>query len=197
LRLACALCRARDKAHARRKFDELYKNKRSDLAAEALRHFANLYRVESEAHELNLDADGRRKVRQQRSKPLAEALRQWLVRQRHEVPDGTATAKAIDYILGRWAALIRYIDDGDLPIDNNHLENRIRPMALGRANWMFAGSLRAGQRAANVMTLVQSAKLNGHDPYAYLKDVLERLPTQPASRLEQLLPHQWKLHAAD
>ncbi len=107
--------------------------------------------------------------------------------------DGTATAKALDYTTGRWAALTRYIDDGDLPIDNNHLENRIRPVALGRSNWMFAGSLRAGQRAANIMTLVQSAKLNGHDPYLYLKDVLERLPIQPASRLKELLPHCWTL----
>ena len=70
-------------------------------------------------------------------------------------------------------------------------------MALGRANWLFAGSLRAGQRAANVMSLIQSAKLNGHDPYRYLKDVLERLPTQPASRLEELLPHHWRpIHSA-
>ena len=91
----------------------------------------------------------------------------------------------------QWAALMRYIDDGDLPIDNNHLENRIRPVAVGRSNWLFAGSLRAGQRAATVMSLIQSAKLNGHDPHGYLKDVLERLPTQPASRLEELLPHRW------
>jgi transposase len=179
-------------AHARRKFDELYKHKRSDLAAEALRRFAELYDVERVAREKNLDSLARRLLRQQRAKPLAESLRQWLVRQRREVEDGTATAKAINYSIGRWAALTRYIDDGDLPIDNNHLENRIRPVAVGRSNWMFAGSLRAGQRAANVMTLVQSAKLNGHDPYLYLKDVLERLPTQPASRLEELLPHRWQ-----
>ncbi len=99
--------------------------------------------------------------------------------QRHKVPDGSATAKAIDYSLGRWAALMRYLDDGDLPIDNNWLENRIRPIAIGRSNWLFAGSLRAGQRAAAVMSLIQSAKLNGHDPYGYLKDVLERLPRSP------------------
>ena len=112
-------------------------------------------------------------------------------------PDRRATAKAIAYSLGRWAALIRYLDDGDLPIDNNHIENRIRPVALGRANWLFAGSLRAGQRAANVMSLIQSAKLNGHDPYRYLKDILERLPTQPASRLAELLPHRWRpIHLA-
>jgi transposase len=75
---------------------------------------------------------------------------------------------------------------------NNHVENRIRPVALGRSNWLFAGSLRAGQRAANIMSLIQSAKLNGHDPYVYLKDVLERVPTQAASRLEDLLPHRWR-----
>ena len=108
------------------------------------------------------------------------------------VPDGSATAKAINYSLGRWQALTRYIDDGDLPIDNNWLENRIRPIAIGRKNWLFTGSLRAGQRAAVIMSLIQSAKLNGHEPYRYLKDVLERLPTQPASRLAELLPHRWK-----
>ena len=88
--------------------------------------------------------------------------------------------------------LTLYLEDGDLPIDNKHVENRIRPIALGRANWLFAGSLRAGKRAANIMSLIQSAKLNGHDPYKYLRDVLERLPTQAGSRLEELLPHCWK-----
>jgi transposase len=180
-------------AHARRKLHDLYANHRSEIAEEGLRYFAALYEIEREARELKLDTDGRRLVRQQRSKPIAETLRQWLTRQRGQVPDGSATAKAIEYSLGRWAALIRYLDDGDLPIDNNHLENRIRPVALGRSNWLFAGSQRAGQRAATVMSLIQSAKLNGHDPYRYLKDVLERLPTQPASRLEDLLPHRWQL----
>jgi transposase len=179
-------------AHARRKFHDLYVNHRSDVAQEALRYFAALYEIEREARERKLDVDARRELRQQRSKPIAEALRQWLTRQRGQVPDGSATAKAIQYSLGRWAALIRYLDDGDLPIDNNHIENRIRPVALGRSNWLFAGSLRAGQRAANVMSLIQSAKLNGHDPYRYLKDILERLPTQPASRLAELLPHHWQ-----
>ena len=179
-------------AHARRKLHDLYANHRSEIAEEGLRYFAALYEIEREARELKLDADGRRLLRQQRSKPIAETLRQWLTRQRNQVPDGSATAKAIDYSLGRWAALIRFLDDGDLPIDNNHLENRIRPVALGRSNWLFAGSQRAGQRAATVMSLIQSAKLNGHDPYRYLKDVLERLPTQPASRLDELLPHKWQ-----
>jgi transposase len=105
------------------------------------------------------------------------------------VPNGSATAKAIDYSLNRWEALTRYLEDGNLPIDDNWVENRIRPVAQGHASWLFAGSLRAGRRAAVIMSLIQSAKLNGHDPYRYLKDVLERLPTQPASRIGELLPH--------
>ena len=179
-------------AHARRKLHDLHANHRSEIAEEGLKYFAALYGIEREARELKLDAQGRHMLRQQRAKPVAEALRQWFTRQRGQVPDGSATAKAIDYSLGRWAALTRFLDDGELPIDNNHLENRIRPVALGRGNWLFCGSLRAGQRAANIMSLIQSAKLNGHDPYRYLKDVLERLPTQPASRIEELLPHRWQ-----
>jgi transposase len=179
-------------AHARRKLHDLYANHRSEIAEDGLRYFSALYEIEREARERELTTDGRRQLREQRAKPIAEALRQWLTRQRNQVPDGSATRKAIDYSLGRWAALTRYIEDGDLPIDNNHIENRIRPVALGRNNWLFAGSLRAGQRAAAVMSLVQSAKLNGHDPYRYLKDVMERLPTQPASRLAELLPCHWK-----
>jgi len=108
------------------------------------------------------------------------------------VPNGSATAKALDYSLKRWAALTRYLDDGGLPIDNNRVENLIRPWALGRSNWLFAGSLRSGQRAASIMSLIQCAKLNGHEPYTYLKDVLERLPTQKASQLSELLPHHWQ-----
>jgi transposase len=168
-------------AHARRKFHDLHANYRSDIAEEGLRLFAALYEIEREAREQKLESHGRRQLRQQRAKPIAEALRHWLVRQRGQVPDGSATAKAIQYCLGRWAALIRYLDDGDLPIDNNHIENRIRPVALGRSNWLFAGSLRAGQRAAVVMSLIQSAKLNGHDPYRCVKDVLERT-TYPIRR---------------
>ena len=179
-------------AHARRKLHDLYANHRSDVAEEALRYFAALYDIERLAREQKLNTEERRLLRQQRSKPIAESLRQWLTRELCQVPDGSATAQAIKYSLGRWAALIRYLDDGDLPIDNNHLENRIRPVALGRSNWLFAGSLRAGQRAAAIMSLIQSAKLNGHDPYGYLKDVLERLPTQLASRIEELLPHLWQ-----
>ncbi len=181
-------------AHARRKFFDLWANHKSQVAEEALKYFVQLYEVEREVHDL--DPDERRRIRQIKARPIAEALGKWLQLQRHKVPDGSAIAKAIDYSLGRWAALTRYLDDGDLPADNNWVENQIRPIAIGRNNWLFAGSLRAGKRAAAVMSLVHSARLNGNDPYAYLKDVLERLPTQPASRIGEMLPHRWKITAA-
>lgn len=112
--------------------------------------------------------------------------------QRQKVPEGSAITKALNYSLKRWVALTRYLEDGDVPIDNNWVENQIRPWAVGRSNWLFAGSLRAGRRAAAVMSLVRSAQLNGLDPHAYLKDVLQRLPTQRVSAIGELLPHRWK-----
>jgi transposase len=177
-------------AHARRKFFDLWIEHKSPVAEEALKYFVQLYEVEREVQDL--DPNERRRIRQSEARPVADALNKWLQLQRQKVPDGSATAKAIDYNLGRWVALTRYLDDGDLPPDNNWVENQIRPIAIGRSNWLFAGSLRAGKRAAAVMSLMHSARLNGHDPYAYLKDVLERLPTQPNSRIQELLPHRWQ-----
>jgi hypothetical protein len=177
-------------AHARRKFHELWVNHKSTIAEDALKLYGKLYDIEREVKDL--DAEERRRRRELDAKPVADTLHAWLIAQRQRVPDGSATAKAIDYSLGRWAALTRYLTDGTLPADNNRVENLIRPIALGRSNWLFAGSLRAGQRAAAVMSLVHTAKLNGHDPFAYLKDVLERLPTQPADRIGELLPYHWR-----
>jgi transposase len=177
-------------AHARRKFHELWANHGSTVGEHALKLFIQLYEIEREVRELPVDE--RKTIRQDKTKPIADALHQWLTQQRQKVPDGSATAKAIDYSLKRWKALVRFIDDGELPIDNNWVENQIRPIALGRNNWLFAGSLRAGKRAAAVMSLVHSARLNGHEPHAYIRDVLERLPTQPASRIGELLPHRWQ-----
>jgi len=177
-------------AHARRKFFDLHANHRSQIAGDALNFFRQIYAIEREAAEF--DSEARWRLRQEKSKPIADALQDWLKAQRQKVPNGSAAARAIDYSLKRWVALTLYLGNGQAPIDNNWVENRIRPIALGRSNWLFAGSLRAGQRAAAVMSLIQSAKLNGHDPYAYLKDVLERLPTQPASRISELLPHRWQ-----
>lgn len=176
-------------AHARRKFFDLHVSNKSEIAQQALTYVGQLYEVEREAKHLSAAERGR--MRQDKSKPLVDALHQWMLLQRQRVTDGTATAKALDYSLKRWEALSRFVDDARLPIDNNWIENQIRPIAIGRNNWLFAGSLRAGQRAAAVMSLIQSAKLNGHDPYAYLRDVMEKLPTWPNSRIEELLPHRW------
>jgi transposase len=177
-------------AHARRKFFDLHASNKSEIAQQALTYIGQLYAVEREVKLLSPDERGR--IRQDKSKPLLDALHQWLLLQRQRVTDGTATARALDYSLKRWVALSRFTQDGKLPIDNNWIENQIRPIAIGRNNWLFAGSLRAGQRSAAVMSLIQSAKLNGHDPYDYLKDVLARLPTQKNSRIDELLPHNWQ-----
>ncbi|HJW12070.1 MAG TPA: IS66 family transposase [Albitalea sp.] len=177
-------------AHARRKFHELWANHGSPIGEHALKFFVQLYDVEREVAEA--DNDARREARRQRSRPVADALYHWMRQQRQKIPDGSATAKAINYSLNRWAALTRFLDDGELPIDNNWVENQIRPIALGRSNWLFAGSLRAGKRAAAVVSLIHSARINGLDPYAYIRDVLERLPLQPASRIDELLPHRWR-----
>jgi transposase len=177
-------------AHARRRFDELIKHNASVVAPEALRRIAEIYRVEREL--AGMSAADRLAGRTEATEPLWKRLRTWLEVERGKVPDGGATAKALDYSLKHWTALTRHLLDGDVPVDNNHLENQIRPWAMGRRAWLFTGSELAGQRAAVVMSLVQSAKLNGHDPHAYLRDVLERLPSHPASRIEDLLPHRWQ-----
>jgi len=177
-------------AHARRKFYDLHTNHKSQLAEQALTFIGLLYDIEREA--APLACDDRRRIRQEKARPVTEALHTWMSAQRQKVPEGSAIAKALDYSLKRWVALTRYLDDGEVPIDNNWVESQIRPWAIGRSNWLFAGSLRAGRRAAAVMSLVRSAQLNGLDPHAYLKDVLQRLPTQRDSAIGELLPHRWR-----
>ena len=177
-------------AHSRRKFFDLHVAAKSQIAGQACTYISQLYEVERDAR--HLSAAERLQIRQDKSKPLADAFKEWMLLQRQKITDGSATAKALDYSLKRWTALTQFLDDGQLPIDNNWIENQIRPIAIGRNNWLFAGSLRAGQRAAAVMSLIQSAKLNGHDPYAYLKDVLARLPMHKNSQIEELLPHRWQ-----
>ena len=162
----------------------------SVLAEQALYSIGGLYEVERQAWDMS-DEDHWR-IRQEKAAPIIKTLHDWMLAQRDLVPNGSAIARALDYSLKRWVALTRYLDDGAVPIDNNQVENQIRPWALGRSNWLFAGSLRSGKRAAAIMSLIQSARLNGHDPYAYLKDVLTRLPTQRAGKVHELLPHVWR-----
>jgi hypothetical protein len=177
-------------AHARRKFFDLYQAAGSPVAAKALEYMGQIYDIERSV--VDASREVRYEIRSRRSRPIMEALRAWMVLQRSQVPDGSATAKALEYSLRRWEALTRFVDDGNLPVDNNHVERQIRPIAVGKHNWLFAGSLRAGKRAAAVMTLLNSARLNGHDPYAYMKDLLQRLPTHKMSAIGELLPHRWQ-----
>ena len=177
-------------AHARRKLFEAYELNGSQIAGDAVKLIAKLYEIEAEIKALS--SEDRWRIRQDRAKPVAEQLHDWLVTQRQRLAKADATARAIDYSLKRWRALTRYLDDGEVPIDNNAVENSIRPLALGRRNWLFVGSQGAGERAANVMSLIESAKLNGHDPWAYLKDVFERLPTLKNAELATLLPQNWR-----
>ena len=177
-------------AHARRKFDELVKDNLSPVGTQAIQRMAALYQIERQVK--GLSSEDRQAIRQSSSKPLCEDLHAWLKLERQRVPEGSATAKAIDYSVNRWEALTTYLADGNVQIDNNHIENLVRPWAMGRKAWLFAGSELAGQRAAIIMSLVQSAKLHGHDPWAYLRDVLTRLPSHLNSRIEELLPHRWQ-----
>lgn len=177
-------------AHARRKFEELTRSGTSPIGEEAIRRYARIYAVEAELKDMS---EGERmSQRQQLAKPLWAKLKQWLELERRLVAGGSSVAGAIDYTLSHWSALTHYLDDGAVAIDNNHLERQIKPWAMGRRAWLFAGSELAGQRTAMVMSLVQSARLNGHDPWAYLRDVLARLPTQRSSQIEDLLPHRWR-----
>ena len=173
-------------AHARRKFFDLAKANTSPIAARALRHIARLYHTESKAQGQTTEV--RQRLRAKHSQPRLKLFHAWLVKTRAQVPDGTGTAKAIDYSLNRWTELARYAETGHLPIDNNPVENGIRPIAVGRKGWLFTGSERAGKRAAVIQTLLGTAKLNGLDPAAWLKDTLEKLPTWPVNRIDELLP---------
>lgn len=173
-------------AHARRKFFDLHQANGSPMALEALQRIGRLYALEAEAKGLSIAA--RQELRLEKSQPILKALHSWLIQTRVMTADGGASAKALDYTLKRWPALIRYANTGHLPIDNNVVENCIRPIAIGKRNWLFAGSERAGQRAAAIQTLFGTAKLNGLDPSAWMKDTLEKLPIWPNSRIDELLP---------
>jgi transposase len=173
-------------AHARRKFFELHAANQSPVAAEVLRRIAELYEIEGRGRKL--DTEQRQQLRAQEADPKLQSLHDWLQSTRQGVANGGSLAKAMDYSLKRWPALSRYALSGDLPIDNNPVENVIRPIAVGKKNWLFTGSERAGRRAAAIQSLLATAKLNGIEPSAWLKDTLEKLPTWPNSRLDELLP---------
>ena len=173
-------------AHVRRKFYDLYVAHKSQVAAEAMERIAALYAIEKEIR--GHPADQRREVRNVQARPLLDSLKQWLEETLGKLSRKSDTALAVRYALSRWDALLRYVDDGRIEIDNNAAERSLRTVALGRKNYLFAGSDAGGERAAAIYSLIGTAKLNGLDPEAYLRNVLSRIADHPINRIEELLP---------
>jgi hypothetical protein len=173
-------------AHARRKFFEIHAAGGSPLAREALDRIGRLYDIETALR--GRPPDERAAVRRSRAGPHLDDLRRWLDATLARISAKSTLAGAIRYALGRWPQLTRYRDDGRLEIDNTAAERSLRPIALGRKNWLFAGSHAGGQRAAALYTLIETARLNGLDPEAWLRDVLARIAHHPARRLADLMP---------
>lgn len=173
-------------AHARRKFYEVQASQGSPAAAEALRWIGRLYAVEERIR--GRPPDERRTTRQRESRPVLEAFKAWLEAERARIPAKSALAGAMRYALTRWSALSFFLEDGSVEIDNNPAERAMRSVVLGRKNWLFAGSDRGGERAATLYTLIETAKLNGVDPEAWLTAVLERIADHPINRIDELLP---------
>ncbi|MGE3747005.1 MAG: IS66 family transposase, partial [Sphingomonadaceae bacterium] len=178
-------------AHTRRKFYDVEQQTGSPIAAEALRRIATLYEIEAKVR--GSSPAQRMAQRQASSRPHLAAMKRWLEEQLGLVPARSTLAEAIRYALGRWKGLSRFLDDGRIELDTNPVERAIRPVALGRKNHLFAGSDGGGHRWAVICSLIETAKLNGVEPYAWLSDVLTRVVDgHPAHQLDQLLPWNWK-----
>jgi len=177
----------------RRKFFDLYEANKSTLAGEALDRIAALYAIEKRIR--GCPPDERCALRREHSRPLLDAMNTRFHEMLVHLSQKSAAAKAIQYALRRWDALLRYCDDGRIEIDNNAAERALRCVALGCKNYLFAGSDAGGERAAALYSLLGTAKLNGHNPEAYLRDVLGRIAEHPITRIAELLP--WNLQTAN
>jgi transposase len=180
-------------AHARRYFWDA-KGADAGRALRALGAIRELYAVEADARALA--ADARRAQRQERARPVLERFKTWLDEQADVILPKSPIGEAVGYARKQWGALTRYLDDGDLAIDNNVSERALRKVVVGRGNWLFCGNDEGGRRAAILYSLVGTCKGHGLDPWAYLRDVLARIPTHPDSRRAELLPRHWKTASA-
>lgn len=177
-------------AHARRYFEKALPNDR-ERAAWMLEEIRLLYMIERFARNQRLSYQERLALRRENALPIMTEMRAWLDREKLQVLPKSLLGKAIGYMLTFWDRLLLYLEDGRFEIDNNLVENAIRPVALGRKNYLFAGSHDGAERAAILYSLISTAKLHGHDPYQYLKDVISRIADHPHKRLEALLPANW------
>jgi transposase len=177
-------------AHWRRDFHDVWKATKSPIAHEALQRIGKLYDIEREITGRPLDE--RLKARHSRSAPLAAAFKTWLEQQLPRISGKSDLAKAIRYGLSRWHAFTLFLTDGTVAIDNNAAERAIRPLTIGRRNWLFAGSHAGGENLADILTLIESAKFSGLNPQTYLADVLARINDHKINRLSQLLPWNWQ-----
>ena len=177
-------------AHARRKFmdaKKLQPKGKTGRADQALAYIQKLYVVERKAKQSS--AQQRHQLRQEQSAPIVEKLKAWLEQTTPRVTPKSTLGKALHYLNQQWPRMIRYLDDGQYPIDNNFLENAIRPFAVGRKNWLFCQSMRGASASANLYSVVETAKANGLDPCAYLKHVFTHLPqAQNVDDIAALLP---------
>jgi transposase len=176
-------------AHLRRDFHDVWIATKSEIAREALDRIGALYDIEREI--TGQPAGKRRTIRQEKSKPKVEAFHAWAERQLTRIPGKSDLAKAFRYGLGRWPSFTLFLDDGRVAIDNNAAERGMRPIGIGRKNWLFAGSDTGGETLARAMTIIETAKLNGIDPQAYLANVLDRIHDHKINRLDELLPWNW------
>lgn len=178
-------------AHARRYYEQALKNDKA-RAEYVLGQIRLLYSIERFADRTGLSYQERRELRQENATPILTELKKWLSENLPQVSQQSAIGKAISYSLGRWNKLLVYLQKGELRIDNNLAENAIRPIALGRKNYLFAGSHESAKRGAMIYSLLATCKRHGINPYQYLKDVLARISSHPINQLEELLPHMWK-----
>jgi hypothetical protein len=181
-------------AHTRRYFKKALGTADAQKASYALTEIQKLYAVERDAREAGLSHAARRELRQEKARPILEAFAPWL-KEQLAAADFRPKSKfgiAVGYALNRWPDLMRYLDDGRYEIDNNLIENSIRPIALGRKNYLFAGSHEGARRLALVYSMAATAKLNGVEPFAWLRDVLARIADHPYKQLAKLLPQNWK-----